>query len=96
MHQTPAHTVYNPSLLEAMPPSKSLVEVGCSTGALAGAYRKLHPKCHYLGIEIDPTYAEAAKESCINVIVGDIEKLLKDQAHLINLKAEGYMFGDCL
>jgi len=70
--------------------------VGCSTGALAAAYRRLHPNCNYTGIEIDANYAEIARNNCNKVFVGDIEELLKHQSHLINLRADGYVFGDCL
>jgi hypothetical protein len=54
------------------------VEVGCSTDALARAYRVRHPQAHWLGIEIEPTCGEAARRHCQEVVVGDVEVLLDD------------------
>ena len=34
-----------------------------------------NPKCHYLGIEIDPYYAEIARTHCDQVLVADIDAL---------------------
>jgi SAM-dependent methyltransferase len=96
MQQTPAHTNYNPILLDAMPAAKSIVEVGCSTGMLARAYRQLHPTCSYIGVELDAGYAEAARSHCHRVIVGNIEILLQNAAQNLDLHAEGFVFGDCL
>ena len=53
--QTPAHDRPNEDLLAVLPAVDRLVEVGCSTGALARAYRSRHPSAHWLGIEIEPT-----------------------------------------
>jgi tRNA G46 methylase TrmB len=61
MQQTPAHDRPNPDLLAVMPTAERVVEVGCSRGALARAYKQRHPDSHYLGIEIDPTYAAEAR-----------------------------------
>ena len=56
--QTPAHDIPNPDLLAILQAVDRLVEVGCSRGALARAYRSRHPQAHWLGIEIDSSYAE--------------------------------------
>ncbi len=53
MKQTPVHDAHNPDLLAFIPPTSSrLIEVGCSAGALAREFKKIHPNCHYLGIDI--------------------------------------------
>ena len=59
--QTPAHDIPNPDLLAILPVVERLVEVGCSRGALARAYRNRHPQAHWLGIEIDSSYAQQAQ-----------------------------------
>ncbi|MCI4678832.1 methyltransferase domain-containing protein [Rhodoblastus acidophilus] len=76
MQQTPAHDFFNGDLLSFMPPDcNRVVEVGCSTGALARAYLKVNSNCHYAGVEIDPNYAEAARKICAEAVVGDVETM---------------------
>ena len=94
--QTPAHEIPNPDLLAALPRVERLVEVGCSTGALARAYRSRHPETRWLGIEIEPTYAEAARRYCQNVLVGDVEILLEQSGNTPLLQADCWVFGDSL
>ncbi len=94
--QTPAHEVPNPDLLALLPQAGRLVEVGCSTGALAHAYRSLHPEAEWLGIEIEPAYAEQARRHCQEVLVGDVETLLEEPQHRVRLKADCWVFGDSL
>ena len=54
MKQTPAHDRHNPDVLRLMPKNLGrVVEVGCSSGALARAYTAENPGCEYTGIEID-------------------------------------------
>jgi hypothetical protein len=41
MEQTPVHEQHNPDLLKLIPiQSKNLIEVGCSSGVLAGEFKK--------------------------------------------------------
>ena len=62
MEQTPAHEYHNPDLLKIIPlSSKYIVEVGCSSGALAREFKKLNLHAHYIGIELDEGYANLAK-----------------------------------
>ena len=43
MEQTPGHEQHNPNLLKLIPiQSKKLIEVGCSSGALARELKKFH------------------------------------------------------
>jgi len=79
MKQTPVHEIHNDPLLKLIPlDARFLVEVGCSSGALAREYKKLNGAARYLGIEIEPSYAEMAKRHCDEVLVGDIENMSAD------------------
>jgi 2-polyprenyl-3-methyl-5-hydroxy-6-metoxy-1,4-benzoquinol methylase len=74
MQQTPIHEYHNPDLLRLIPAqSKKMVEIGCSSGALAREFKTISPDCFWLGVEIDSTYAEMAKRYCDKSIVLDIE-----------------------
>ncbi|MDX1377025.1 MAG: class I SAM-dependent methyltransferase [Burkholderiales bacterium] len=96
MDQTPAHDNYNPDLLRLMDRGfATVVEVGCSRGALARAYRESFPDAGYVGVEIDPGYAEAARRHCDRVLCGDIENLPQaDWASLF--PSDCWVFGDAL
>jgi len=96
MRQTPAHDCYNGDLLALIPPDcRRIVEVGCSTGALARAYRGSHPECLYIGVEIDPDYAEAARKVCSEVHAGDVESMPDAQFAEI-FASDCVIFGDTL
>jgi len=74
VQQTPVHEHHNPDLLRLIPlGARRLVEVGCSSGALARAYKALSPDCHYLGIEIDENYTALAERYCDQCVTLDIE-----------------------
>jgi SAM-dependent methyltransferase len=74
MQQTPQHEHHNPDLLALIPASaRRLVEIGCSSGALAREFKRGAPTCHYRGVEIDPGYAELAKRYCDEVVVCDLD-----------------------
>ena len=65
MKQTRAHDVANADLLALIPrDSTRVVEIGCSSGALGRAFLAINPSCEYIGIDIDPDYAQLAKASC--------------------------------
>lgn len=94
--QTPVHQFHNPDLLKLMPTNaKRVVEIGCSSGALAREYKKLNPDVHYIGIEIDPSYAQLAREHCDRVLDMNIETV---SAQLLaeDLAADCWVFGDVL
>ena len=75
MDQTPVHDSHNPDLLKFIPAeAKRLIEVGCSSGALAREFKKLSPRCDYWGVEIDPGYAGLAKRHCDRSFVLNIEE----------------------
>lgn len=94
--QTPAHDIHNPDLLRLMDRRfATVVEVGCSSGALARAYRRAFPGARYLGIELDPGYAGTARQSCDRVICGDVENLSKDDWASL-FPSDCWVFGDAL
>ena len=91
MRQTPAHDRYNDALYSVIPKdSKHIVEIGCSTGALAKAWKKARPECNYVGVEIDPEYAQAARKWCDLVVVQDVE------AVPLALRPDCWVLGDVL
>lgn len=96
MQQTPIHEVHNAELYSLMAPGYAkVVEVGSSSGAMARAYREQNPACHYVGIEIDPHYAEASARHCSQVLTGNVEQL--PDAELARLcDAKCWVFGDAL
>lgn len=96
MDQTPAHDRYNPDLLALIPQGcQRIVEVGCSTGALAKAYRSANPTCCYVGLEIDEAYARRAREHCSAVLSADVE-CLDDDVFAGLFPADCWVFGDTL
>jgi len=96
MKQAATHSYYNADLLACMPTATTIVEVGCSTGGLAEAYRKQHPSANYLGIDINPEHGEIARQWCSAVLIGDVEELLFSPAIYEDLRAQLYVFGDSL
>ncbi|MDG5497119.1 class I SAM-dependent methyltransferase [Niveispirillum sp. BGYR6] len=96
MQQTPMHHNVNQDLLAAIPPGLSrLVEIGCSSGAMAAVYRAANPGAHYVGVEIDADYAATAAPHCSETLVGDIEQM--DLAKVPAFQGtQAWIFGDVL
>lgn len=79
MQQTPPHDQHNPDLLRIIPTDcKKIIEVGCSSGALAREYKKINPECDYYGVEIDASYCEMARVYCDRCACLDIELATQD------------------
>lgn len=96
MEQTPIHEQHNPDLLKFIPiESKRIIEVGCSSGALAREFKVLSPTCHWVGIEIDPSYAELAKRYCDRCLALDIEFAAEDFWKEVS-NTDCWIFGDTL
>lgn len=96
MDQTPVHDSHNADLLAPIPKnSKRLIEVGCSSGALAREFKSLVPEANYFGVEIDLNYAELAKHFCNDVVVLDIEKADEDFWRSM-ADRDCWIFGDTL
>ena len=63
----------NPDLLDRMPQSaRLLLDVGCGTGALGAAYKRLNPGCRVLGIEQDAAAAGIAASRLDAVFAADL------------------------
>lgn len=96
MQQTPAHERHNADLLAVIPLSSArLIEIGCSSGALAREYKKLNPACHYTGIDICRNYADAASAHCDVTLSLDIESIA-DSAFEELFPSDCWVFGDSL
>jgi SAM-dependent methyltransferase len=96
MDQTPAHEDHNPELLALMPGDAStVVEVGCSSGALAREYKKVNRNCYYVGVEIVPEYVTLAQRYCDKVFELDIESVDEDRLRN-DLSCDCWVFGDVL
>jgi 2-polyprenyl-3-methyl-5-hydroxy-6-metoxy-1,4-benzoquinol methylase len=96
MKQTPAHDVANRDVLALIHRDATrVVEVGCSSGALAKAFLAVNPGCEYVGIDIDPDYAQMASASCTRTIAANIE-LLDDGVFDTLFPSSCWVFGDIL
>ena len=96
MKQTPIHEAHNPDLLNLIPRnSKRLIEVGCSSGALAREFKKISPHSHYVGIEIDANYADLASRYCDETSVFNIEHA-KENFWESKADRDCWIFGDTL
>lgn len=79
MKQTPIHEIHNDEVLRLIPnTSKKIIEIGCSSGALAREFKKLHPETHWVGVEIDPDYAKLAKRHCDTTVVANLDEVGPD------------------
>jgi SAM-dependent methyltransferase len=96
MEQTPAHETHNPQLLQLMPTdARRVVEIGCSSGALAREYKRINPGCYYLGVEVVPQYVELARRYCDCVHEVDIENATEGYIRDA-LAGDCWIFGDTL
>lgn len=96
MRQTPVHDQHNPDLLSMLRlTSSKILEVGCSSGALAREFKKIAPNVHYTGVELDPSYAELAKRYCNRVYALNIDDA-PDFFWEMHADVEGWVFGDTL
>lgn len=96
MNQTPVHDNHNPDLLGLIPISSAkIIEIGCSSGALAREFKKINPQCQYLGIDIDSDYIESAKRYCDETQSLNIEDA-DDDFFEINRSRDCWIFGDTL
>jgi SAM-dependent methyltransferase len=66
--------VVNRDLLERIPVhARTVLHVGCGTGALGAAFKRYNPKARLLGIEPDPSNARIAAGRLDEVVVADVE-----------------------
>ena len=96
MESTPFYSGYNPDLLAVIPTDAArVVEVGCMSGDLARMYRQINPRCEYIGIEVNPEYAEIGREWCSKVLAGNIESF-EDEIFATLFPSDCWVFGDVL
>ncbi|MEJ6004403.1 bifunctional glycosyltransferase/class I SAM-dependent methyltransferase [Paucibacter sp. AS339] len=87
---------FNPDLLAMIPPqAKAILEVGCSTGALAFALKRQRPDVHYMGMELDPKAAEIAARYCDGMAALDIEGA-DESLYRDYVSRDCWVFGDVL
>ncbi len=96
MNQTPAHDLFNDSLLAMLDfqPNR-VVEVGCMRGTLAKEYLKRAPNCEWTGIDIDQDNVEIAKHICHRAYCADVEELTELELDAL-FPADAWVFGDVL
>ncbi len=96
MLQTPIHDHHNPELLSLIPPTAArLIEIGCSSGALAREFKKINPICDYLGVDIDPAYAELARQHCDSTLSLDLDQA-DTEFFAAQRERDCWVFGDTL
>lgn len=96
MKQTPIHEIHNDEVLRLIPnASKKIIEIGCSSGALAREFKKNHPDVHWVGVEIDPDYAELAERHCNTTIVANLDEASQDFYKLFS-DYDCWVFADVL
>ncbi len=96
MKQTPVNDAYNYAMFDSIPGNlQRVVEVGSSSGALARAYKEANPGCHYIGLEIDPDYAELSRRYCDEVLCVNIEQMADAEWQAL-CQADCWIFGDVL
>lgn len=96
MQQTPLHDQHNPDLLKLIPnTSKKVIEIGCSSGALAREFKKTNQNVHWLGVEIDSNYAELAKRYCNDTLVHNIDDC-NQEFYDQQSNRDCWVFGDTL
>jgi SAM-dependent methyltransferase len=65
----------NPELLDKIPlNAKTILDVGCSTGALGAAYLRRNPHCRVLGIDADEAALEVARGRLTDVAAVNVEQ----------------------
>ncbi len=67
---------YNKNLLSVIPAHcQHIVEIGCQSGALAAAYKKINPQATYQAIVFDEESAQKSRLYCDKVLVVDIDSV---------------------
>lgn len=96
MKSTPVSDVVNEDVLAMLPRNVvRIVEVGCGGGDLAKAYLASSPATEYIGVELEPEYAELSKRYCTSVVCGNIEKMPDEELGKL-APADCWVFADVL
>ena len=74
----------NHDLLRLIPPDARVVlEIGCGTGRLCEAFKRINPAIQWSGIEIDRTAAETARTILADVWCGDVANFTDNCVELL-------------
>ncbi len=86
---------YNPELLSLIPPdAKVVLEVGCGTGRLCEAYRRVNPEVRWFGAEKNREAAKEAETQGIDIFSYDIESWGAE--YVPNTNVDCLILGDVL
>ena len=87
--------VPNADLLQRIPlDARVVLDVGCGTGSLGAAYRRLNPRALLLGIDKDPAAAAIAATRLDQVVVADVEAA--PLSFQLNSRIDCIVYGDIL
>ncbi len=70
--------VFDQYLRDALPATARILDVGCGPGGLFGAMREHVPGCRIVGVEVQPSMLETARERA--AALGDVEIVASDLA----------------
>jgi len=71
-----AYTTLRPDIFALVPPTaRSVLDVGCSNGALGASLRRALPGRKVWGVEIDPQFAALAQQQLDAVLCADVSRM---------------------
>ncbi|MBO9998540.1 MAG: methyltransferase domain-containing protein [Cyanobacteria bacterium SID2] len=87
----------NPQLLEFIPDdARSIVEIGCGTGAVGRAFKEKHPEAKYVGVELEPEVANIAATRLDAAIAANVEHLDDPKLQFAPESLDCLVYGDVL
>ena len=96
MSYTPVHDMANMDLLEMIPVACSdLIEIGCSSGALARELKIRNPDVKVFGVDVCPEYVGLASRYCDVVECLDLD-VQTDDFYEAHSSRDAWVFGDTL
>ncbi len=91
------HHRINPDLLRLIPGNAATVlEIGCAAGQLGAAYKRSNPACRYLGVELDESIAEKARQHLDQVWSGNVEEFSPSVFRLKRGSVDCLVYGNVL